>query len=118
MTRLMTRLITRLIILFVCLVPYGSIAQTLFYDDFNGTSLDLTKWEALTGAGSFLGRTQMRPTPPTLFNGVVRLRLDTYNPSAITPGDSFFGTDILTRQIFDRSKGLILEEVLGIRTVS
>ena len=35
----------------------------------------------------------------------LRLRLDTYNPSAFTPGDSFFGTGIKTKDIFNRGNG-------------
>lgn len=35
----------------------------------------------------------------------LRLQLDTYNPSALTPGDSFFGTGIKTIDTFNRGDG-------------
>ena len=35
----------------------------------------------------------------------LRLQLDTYNPSAFTPGDSFFGTGIKTIDTFNRGDG-------------
>jgi len=90
------------------LVPDPVAAAVLFSDDFNGARLDTTKWALPQGEGSFLGRTQLRPPgqEPEVANGVVRLRLDTYNPSAIIPGDSFFGTEIMTRRLFARGTGL------------
>jgi hypothetical protein len=97
--------------LLAALAPLASgavAAAVLFSDDFNGTRLDTTKWALPTGPGSFLGRTQLRPPgqEPRVANGVVRLRLDTHNPSAIVPGDSFFGTEIMTRRLFARGTGL------------
>jgi beta-glucanase (GH16 family) len=54
------------------------------------------------GVGTFLGRTQLRPptAPLTLANGALRLQLDTYNPTALSPGDSFWGSEIVSRQEF------------------
>ncbi len=40
----------------------------------------------------------------------LRLQLDTYNPSALNPGDSFFGTGIKTRDTFDLENGGIAVE--------
>lgn len=60
------------------------------------------------GAGTFFGRTQLRPPsqPLEVANGVLRLRLDTYNPTARTPGDSFWGSEIDTRQEFSVAGGV------------
>ena len=38
-------------------------------------------------------------------DSALRLQLDTYNPSAIIPGDSFFGTGIKTKDTFNRGNG-------------
>ena len=38
---------------------------------------------------------------PTVVDGALRLQLDTFNPSAGTPGDSYFGTGIRTIETFD-----------------
>ena len=61
-----------------------------------------------TGAGTFLGRTQLRPPaqPVTAADGVLRLQLDTYNPTASVPGDSFWGSEIVSTQTFSRGSGL------------
>ena len=83
----------------LCSLVSMSTAHTsaTFSDDFEGTALDINnKWKILTGPGSFIPRTQFQPPTslPVVSDGVAWLRFDTYNPSALTPGDSFFGTDI------------------------
>ncbi|MGH8549066.1 MAG: glycoside hydrolase family 16 protein [Methylococcales bacterium] len=40
---------------------------------------------------------------------MVCLALDTHNPSAITPGDSFFGSEIFTHERFSRGSGCRVE---------
>jgi hypothetical protein len=102
------RMTVALLAALASLVSGPAIAAVVFSDDFNGASLDTTKWKLPTGPGSFLGRTQLRPPgqEPGVANGIVRLRLDTHNPSARVPGDSFFGTEIMTRQLFSRGTGL------------
>src|SRR3954451_1446437 len=87
-------------------IPLSSAyAQVLLHDDFNGNSLDAALWRIPDpGPASFLGRTQLRvSTLPDVSGGVARLRLDSHNPTALTPGDSFFGSEIITRQLFDRN---------------
>jgi hypothetical protein len=81
----------------------------LFRDDFDGTALDPQAWSFPTGAASFLGRTQCRSMLPPVAGGVVRLELDTHNPTARTPGDSFLGSCIFTRNSFALGSGLALE---------
>lgn len=82
-------------------------SATLFFDDFNGASLNETAWRLPTGDGTFFGRTQIKPPEyngqnlrPVVAGGTVTLQLDTYNASALTPGDSFWGQEIQTRQMF------------------
>ena len=83
------------------------IGSTLFFDDFNGPSLDETVWRLPTGIGTLFGRTQIKPPEyggqnlrPVVAGGSVTLRFDTHNASALTPGDTFWGHEIQTRQTF------------------
>ncbi|MFQ5599259.1 MAG: glycoside hydrolase family 16 protein [Candidatus Krumholzibacteriia bacterium] len=77
-------------------------------DDFEGAALDPALWFVPAGPGTFFGRTQIRPPsePLEVSNGLIRLRLDTHNPTAQTPGDSFWGSEIVTQEIFARGTGL------------
>ncbi len=75
-------------------------SQPLFQDDFESETLDMDQWSILTGNASFFQGSQMNPVPPIVSNGRVRLRLDTYNPSALIAGDSFFGSEIHTIQTY------------------
>lgn len=80
----------------------------LLRDDFDGPSLDTTKWFVPTGPGTFFGRTQIRPPSEVLVvtGGVIRLQLDTFNPTAVVPGDSFWGSEIDTIETFAVGSGL------------
>jgi len=87
----------------------GSAAgQVLLHDEFDGSSLDTTRWFVPTGDGTFLGRTQIRPPSEalTVSGGVIRLRLDTHNPTALVPGDSFWGSEIDSVDSFSVEDGL------------
>jgi beta-glucanase (GH16 family) len=86
------------------------VAPAAFRDDFNGTSLDGSKWYVPEGLGTYIKPTQMRPAsePPAVTNGVARCRVDTFNPTALTPGDSFWGCEIVTRRMFERGRGLMV----------
>ncbi len=83
-------------------------AAELFRDDFNA-ALDPAVWRlpdagpnGTGGPGSFFGRTQTRVDEyPAVQGGVARLQLDTFNPIALVPGDSFYGAEIQTIQEFD-----------------
>ena len=99
------------IIVLSLLVSYGSAqAAELFYDDFSNPTVDATRWEFPTDPNaSFYGRTQIRPAFPNVSGGIARLRLDTYNPTALIPGDSFLGSEMLTKQIFTRGNGIVFE---------
>ena len=89
----------------------SAATQVLLRDDFDGSALDTTKWFMPTGDGTFFGRTQIRPpsVPLTVGGGRIRLQLDTYNPSAMVPGDSFFGSEIDTLDTYEVGLGLEFE---------
>src|SRR5690348_8328838 len=61
-----------------------------FSDDFSGATVNAATWSTPTGAASFYGRTQIRApeVPVAVDAGAAHLRLDTFNPTANTPGDS------------------------------
>ena len=98
---------TTLLSLPVWLLLSGNVfGATLFFDDFNGSSLDETAWRLPTGNGTFYGRTQIKPPAfngqnlrPEVAGGSVTLQLDTYNASDPN-ANSFWGHEIQTRQTF------------------
>ncbi len=92
-------------------VPTQASAELLLRDDFDAPPLDPSKWSVPTGDGSFLGRTQIRPPASKLSftDGTIRLQLDTHNPWALAPGDSFLGSEIDTVTSWDLAEGLIIE---------
>lgn len=80
-------------------------ATVLFRDDFSGSALNQTDWSVANytfgGNRAYFGNT------PAVANGMATLKLDTYN--ADHPG-SFRGTEIITKQAFDRgTTGIQLE---------
>lgn len=85
------------------------MSLTLLFDDFSGSSIDPATWHYPTGEVSYYGKTQIRPAYPSVSDGAVHLQLDTYNPTANTPGDSFFGSEIVSNQTFARGVGLTVE---------
>jgi hypothetical protein len=93
----------------LCLSAESVLAALIFSDEFSGTAVDATKWAYPTGPESYIPITQMRAAYPPVSNGFLWLRLDTYNPTAIIPGDSFYGSEIFTRQLFPRGSGLRAE---------
>ncbi len=77
-------------------------AKTLFSDTFNGPlspgNWDYNHWQPDNNP-SYYGRTQQRQNLPEAGNGVLRLKLDTYNPS--DPNHvSFLGSEAITKQKF------------------
>lgn len=84
-------------------------SNVLLLDNFaQDAALNGSLWVVPQGAGTFLPRTQIRPPsqPPQIANGVLRLRLDTFNQTALTPGDSFWGSEIDSVQAFSVGTGL------------
>ncbi len=99
---------------FLTAIAPSAAATTLLRDDFNGGSLNQSVWRLPVGGGTFFGRTQIRPPSqaPVVSNGVITLLLDTHNPTALTPGDSFWGHEIQTRQLFSVGNGLSIKSSL------
>jgi len=87
--------------------------KTLFSDTFDGplstAKWDYNHWQANNNP-SFYGRTQQRQGLPDAKNGVVRLELDTYNPSD-SKHQTFLGSEIITKQKFglNNDKGVAFE---------
>ena len=88
-----------------------SFAETLLFDDFDGNAIDLGVWRLPTGPGTFFGRTQIKPPsePPIVGGGTIVLQLDTFNPTAQSPGDSFWGQEIQTLESFSVGSGLSIK---------
>ena len=84
-------------------------AETQFFDDFTGNSVDQSVWTYPSGNASFNGQTQMRAGYPSVSNSLLHLQLDTYNPSGNPVGNSFLGSEILTRGTATPGTGLIAE---------
>ena len=91
------------IIFFLC-ISYAH-ADTIFRDDFNGTSVNASTWTYPTGNPSYYGSTQIRAYFPPVSNGLLHLQLDSYNPT----GYSFFGSEIITQNPFTLGTGVIFE---------
>ncbi len=81
---------------------------TLLRDDFdsqlNPAIWDYNHFSAVNNPSSY-GRTQQRQSLPLVSNGVLHLQLDTFNPTAKTPGDSFLGSEAITNQTFAPTSG-------------
>jgi hypothetical protein len=78
--------------------------ETLFEDNFttNG-KIDAAKWNynvwTQRDNKSYLGRTQQRQELPIAENGIMRLRLNTFNPPPGKP-DSLFGSEAISKKTF------------------
>jgi hypothetical protein len=104
----------KLITALLLLTPFAALlsparGDTLLHDTFD--AWNETHWRIPTWSPSgntFLGRTQLRvsqqPWRPAC-DGALTLTLDTWNPSAQTPGDSFYGSEIISQQAFSPPSG-------------
>ena len=88
-------------------------AKLLFSDDFNAATVNESVWRLPVGPGTYYGRTQIKPPVyagknlrPVVSGGILTLQLDTYNASALVPGDSLWGQEVQTRQSFPVGSGL------------
>jgi hypothetical protein len=104
------RAFVTIIVVLSTLLPIAH-AGVLLEDNFDGAALNTALWRIPDpGPASFLGRTQLRVSaPPEVSGGVVKLRLDSHNPTALTPGDSFLGSEIISKQVFNRGAGISVE---------
>jgi len=92
----------------------GQTPGVILNDDFAGNSLNQTNWyvPAYDPSGStYIPNTQFQVAPylPPVSGGAAHLPLNTFNPSARTPGDSFFGTEIVSQQLFSVGDGLKID---------
>jgi hypothetical protein len=96
--------------LFAVIWPVTACANPIFEDDFSGPSLDLDKWDFHV---VWLAPTQMRDAAHAgaivMTGDTVMLPLETHNPTANEPGDSFYGTDITTKESFEIGDGICFE---------
>ena len=98
------------------ITPSVILAETFLFDDFNGTIVNFDRWNIPIwkgpGDGTFVGRTQFRciPAPlPKAENSNAIILLETYNPTANIPGDSFYGTDLISNQLFSSGNGIRIQ---------
>src|SRR5689334_20312538 len=87
----------------------------LFNDEFNTVNADVNRsiWSTPEGDAAFFGRTAIRNPASTgdgsgrisVSNGVAHLLLSTLNPTAQSPGDSFWGSEIDSVQTFALTGG-------------
>ena len=92
--------------------PYWplDVGMTLLFDgfDIDAPDVDRVVWTTPEGNAGFFGRTALRNPLSTpgdtdllpIEDGSARLTLSTYNPTAVTPGDSFWGSQIATIEHF------------------
>src|SRR6516162_7416803 len=91
------------------------MSQIIFSDNFpndgpiDGAKWHFNVWQPPNGGGSFYGRTQQRQELPTASGGVMRLKLDSYNPSDPNH-QTFLGSEAITYQEFTRDQGPIAFE--------
>jgi hypothetical protein len=92
----------------------GQDGVVLLQDDFSGSSLNTANWYVPSwdpNGSTYLGHTQLQVAPyvPPVSDGALHLPLETYNPTALTPGDSFFGSEIISNQQFTVGQGLVVD---------
>ena len=114
--RIMRVLLSFILIGSLLITPSVILAETFLFDDFNGTIVNSDRWHIPTwtgpGDGTFVGRTQFRCVPaplPKAENSNAKILLETYNPTANIPGDSFYGTDLISNQLFSSGNGIRIE---------
>lgn len=79
--------------------------EVLLHDDFEGSPANDELWNYPVGDASYYGRTQIRPFLPDVSDGILHLRLDTYNPTGL----SFYGSEIISDQEFAIGTGIAFE---------
>ncbi len=96
---------------------YPADANVLFFDDFlvDGTDVDRTQWTSPVGNAATFGRTTIRnpadgevegiPTGVKVEDGVAQLRLDRYNPTALSFNQNFWGSEMDTIQEWKPTNG-------------
>ena len=82
----------------------------IFFDHFNGSSMNSSYWRIPTWTGptdgTYVGRTQFRCVPaalPSVVNSNAVINLETFNPT----GFSLYGTDLISQRSYSPGAGLI-----------
>jgi hypothetical protein len=104
------RAISTLIIIVLVFASYLSAAGT-FWDDFDGSSLDLTKW-GYQDRNWPIGQTWFMGVP-TIFGGIATFEHHTYNQ--YDPGNSCLGQEIYTHTAFSPGPGFGIEVRVRLR---
>lgn len=95
---------------FLFISPSITLASTLLYDDFTGNIVSSTNWHIPTWVsptdGTFVGQTQFRCTQnsalPAANDSNAIITVESYNPT----GFSFYGTDLISNQLFYLEEGI------------
>jgi hypothetical protein len=96
------------------LLPSTIFAKILLDDQFTANPVSPAIWHIPTwtspGDGTFVGQTQFRcsqnsPLPETV-NGNAIIKVDSYNPTALPELPSFYGTDLISNQLFPLGTGI------------
>ena len=87
-------------------------AAVTFWDDFDGNTLDLTRWSYQERDWP-IGQTWFRGAP-TISDGIATFEHHTYNP--FDPGNSCLGQEIYSNTAFVRGPGLQVEARVRIRS--
>lgn len=92
----------------------GQYGVVLLQDNFSGSSLNSANWYVppFDPKGStFTGQTQFQVAPytPPVSDGALHLPVETYNPTANPPGDSFLGSEIISKQQFSVGQGIVVD---------
>jgi hypothetical protein len=94
----------------------AALASEILLDDtFGASSLNHANFYVPRydpNGSTFLGDTQLQVSPtysPSVSNGTLHLDLNTYNPTANPPGDSFFGSEVISQRQFNVGQGLIVD---------
>ena len=90
--------------------------KELLLDGFDAGPLDASRWHQPEGCGTYYGRTQIRPPadPLAIGGGVLRLRLDTYDPTGL----AFLGSEIVSNETFAPADGDPIAVAARVRLVA
>jgi uncharacterized repeat protein (TIGR03803 family) len=91
-------------------ISLAPVTQTPLQDDFsNNIQLNPNVWEinqyVAVNNPSYYGRTQIEQSLPVVSNGALELTVQTYNPGPGGPGNSFLGSEIISKQTFNDNAG-------------
>ena len=116
MKKLVFFVIAGAIILVPFLKPLSAVTApaSLLYDEFSGSVVNKSFWHIPTWVsptdGTYIDRTQFRVTQnsplPSISSGAAKITLGSYNPTATISNPSFYGTDLISNQLFVLNSGV------------